>query len=81
MNDELPDDPFKKIKWKLHIPDKDILSNKEAAEFLKISLPELTKIRNRGEIPFHIHGGMYFYKSVDCAQWIKENQPERIIRK
>jgi hypothetical protein len=81
MSNELPDDAFDGIKWEMQKPNKELLSNKETTKFLNTSQNALDKIRKKGELPFHIHGGMYFYLRSDCVDWILKNQPGRLTKK
>lgn len=45
-----------------------ILSAKQAAEFLDISLPTLHKWKRKGMIPFHQKGGRIFFKKSELIK-------------
>lgn len=78
MSNELPENAFKGIHWEMVKPNEQLLSQKEARDFLKIPQHRLDKIRKKKELPHYVHKGCYFYLKADCVDWINKNQPERL---
>lgn len=78
MNDELSRKSVKGIRWEIVKPSEEILTQREALKFLKVSSTKIVSLRKKNEIPFQIHKGCYFYQKADCVDWIRKNQPGRL---
>lgn len=77
MANEIPKKDLIGIRWKMVKPSEQILSQKEAIDFLQISEYQLIKLRKKKEIPAYLEKGCYFYSKADCVDWINKNQPDR----
>ena len=78
MDNPLPDGALDGIHWKMVKPNDNVLSNKEARQFLKISQSQLDKLRKNKKIPSYLEKGCYFFLKADCVDWILKNQPDRL---
>jgi excisionase family DNA binding protein len=50
----------------------EVLTPKEAADFLKISLPTLYQLKARNKIPFGKVGGQLRFIKSELVEWVKK---------
>ncbi|MDN4013458.1 helix-turn-helix domain-containing protein [Chryseobacterium gambrini] len=71
-----------KDKGNLILPDyvaKDILSSKEAAQYLDLSESSLYKLTSESKITFHKpNGGKLYFKKSDLDNWMLQNESKSI---
>lgn len=54
-------------------PPKEVLSNREASEFLDVSKSTLQRWRNNGTLPYSKVGGNIYYKRADILRMLEEH--------
>ena len=56
------------------IPQKDVLTNREAMEYLGLSRPTLARLRRDGRLPYYKVGKSVFYRRDDIAEMIRRGR-------
>ena len=54
-------------------PSKEFLTNKEAADFLRLSTVTLWRLRQRGEIPFNRIATKVIFRRTDLEKFLRIN--------
>lgn len=54
----------------------ELMSNKEAAELLRITTQTLRKYCDQGLLPFHMVGGKYLYVKSELIKFLQKSEPE-----
>jgi excisionase family DNA binding protein len=51
----------------------EIMTIRDAAQFLKVSIPTIRSLISKGEIPFFKRGQIIRLNRLDLKEWLKEN--------